>query len=147
MIEGVVITPLRQIIDKRGKVMHMLRCDNEIFSKFGEIYFSTINPKSIKAWKLHKEMILNCCVPHGKVKFVIHDARTTSKTNGVTAEYIMSPEEYFLITVPPMVWTGFQCLSEKPSILVNCATIPHDTDEYERMSESNDLIPYNWQKL
>jgi len=28
MIEGVKITPLRQIFDERGKVMHMLRVDS-----------------------------------------------------------------------------------------------------------------------
>ena len=37
MIDGVVITPLRQIVDERGKVMHMLRRDAQHFSGFGEI--------------------------------------------------------------------------------------------------------------
>jgi len=41
MIEGVVITPLHQIFDERGKVMHMLRKDSPIFSEFGEIYFES----------------------------------------------------------------------------------------------------------
>ena len=40
MIEGVKIPPLKQIIDERGKVMHMLRNDSPNFEKFGEIYFS-----------------------------------------------------------------------------------------------------------
>ena len=59
MIDGVVITPLRQIFDERGKVMHMLRSDDKNFSKFGEIYFSCTHPGVIKAWHLHKEMTLN----------------------------------------------------------------------------------------
>ena len=41
MIEGIIIKELKQIIDARGKVMHMLRCDSPIFTKFGEIYFSS----------------------------------------------------------------------------------------------------------
>ena len=41
MIEGVKITPLKQIKDRRGKIMHMLRSDSPIFQNFGEIYFST----------------------------------------------------------------------------------------------------------
>ena len=40
MIEGVIITPLRQIEDDRGKVMHMLREDSPVYERFGEIYFS-----------------------------------------------------------------------------------------------------------
>ena len=49
MIEGIKITPLKQIEDERGKVMHMLRNDSKNFTKFGEIYFSFTNPNSIKA--------------------------------------------------------------------------------------------------
>ena len=46
MIEGVIITPLKQIEDERGKVMHMLREDSKVFKRFGEIYFSFTNPQS-----------------------------------------------------------------------------------------------------
>ena len=42
MISGIKITPLKQIVDDRGKIMHMLRSDSSIFTNFGEIYFSTI---------------------------------------------------------------------------------------------------------
>ena len=62
MIEGVLITPLRQIMDERGKVMHMLREDSPAFSRFGEIYFSCTHPGAIKAWHLHKKMTLNYAV-------------------------------------------------------------------------------------
>ena len=62
-IEGIKITPLKIIKDHRGSVMHMLRNDNEVFEKFGEIYFSTIFENKIKAWHLHKEATLNyACV-------------------------------------------------------------------------------------
>ncbi len=50
MIEGITITPLKQILDERGKVMHMLRRDDEHFQQFGEIYFSTVRPNVVKAW-------------------------------------------------------------------------------------------------
>ena len=39
MIEGVIITPLKQIEDERGKVMHMLREDSKVFKRFGEFIF------------------------------------------------------------------------------------------------------------
>ena len=55
MINGVIITELKTLSDNRGKVMHMLRNDSNVFSSFGEIYFSTINFQSIKAWHLPKE--------------------------------------------------------------------------------------------
>ena len=59
MIEGIKITPLKQIEDERGKVMHMLRNDSKTFTKFGEIYFSTVYPNKIKGWHLHGKMTLN----------------------------------------------------------------------------------------
>ena len=49
MIERVVVTPLRQISDERGKVMHMLKATDATFERFGEIYFSCVFPGAIKA--------------------------------------------------------------------------------------------------
>ena len=34
MIDGVIITKRKQIIDERGKIMHMLRNDEKIFKNF-----------------------------------------------------------------------------------------------------------------
>ena len=48
MIHGVEITPLKQILDERGKVIHTLRCDSENFRQFGEVYFSCVYPGAIK---------------------------------------------------------------------------------------------------
>ena len=80
MIHNVKITPLRIIPDNRGKVMHMLRSDSEVFSRFGEIYFSTVFYKSIKAWHLHKESTLNYVCVSGEVKLVLFDDRENSPT-------------------------------------------------------------------
>ena len=49
MIEGVKISKLKIISDDRGKVMHMLRNDSQVFKSFGEVYFSTIYENKIKA--------------------------------------------------------------------------------------------------
>ena len=50
-IAGVFIQNLKIIPDERGSVLHMLRSDSSLYKNFGEIYFSEINPKTIKAWK------------------------------------------------------------------------------------------------
>ena len=144
MIEGVVITPLRQIFDDRGKVMHMLRKDSPIFSEFGEIYFSCTYPGAIKAWHLHKEMTLNYAVIHGSIKCVLYDDRLGSKTRGCVEEYFLSPENYSLITVPPLVWNGWKGIGDETSIVANCATIPHDPSEIERKPAIDSSIPYDW---
>ena len=145
MIEGDKITPLKQIFDERGKIMHMIRADSEVFTQFGEIYFSCINTGAIKAWHLHKQMTLNYAAIYGEIKFVLYDNRPNSKTKGCIDEYFLSPENYCLITVPPMVWNGFKGIGTKDSIVANCATIPHDPLEIERKSAFDTSIPYDWQ--
>ena len=35
MIKDVKVTPLRQILDERGKVMHMLKVSDTNFQQFG----------------------------------------------------------------------------------------------------------------
>ena len=64
LIDGVKITPKRQILDERGKVMHMLKTSDPEFEAFGEIYFSCVNPGAIKAWHIHKSMTLNLSLIH-----------------------------------------------------------------------------------
>ena len=144
MIDGVVLTPLKQIFDERGKVMHMLREDSEVFSRFGEIYFSCTHPGVVKAWHLHKEMILNYAVIFGEIKFVLFDDRKGSPTRGKIQEFFISPENYLLVTVPPLIWNGFKSVGTNTAIVANCATMPHSPDEIERRPAFDVSIPYDW---
>jgi dTDP-4-dehydrorhamnose 3,5-epimerase len=145
MIDGVRVTPLDQILDERGKVMHMLRSDSDLFGGFGEIYFSCVYPGAIKGWHLHKKMILNYAVPHGNIKFVLYDDRVGSPTRGEIQEIFMGPDHYCLVTVPPMIWNGFKGIGTEMAIVANCASIPHDPEEMERRGPSDPSIPYDWE--
>jgi len=144
MIEGVMITPLKQILDERGKVMHMLRSTDPHFVSFGEIYFSCVYPSVIKGWHLHKKIILNYAVPFGKIKFVLYDDRESSKTRGEIQEIFLGPENYCLVTVPPLVWNGFKGVGIEMAIVANCASMAHDPNEIERLDPFDNSIPYKW---
>lgn len=144
MIDGVILTPLRQIFDERGKVMHMLREDSTVFSRFGEIYFSCTYPGVVKAWHLHKEITLNYAVVFGEIKFVLFDDRPGSPTRGQIQEFFVSPENYMLVTVPPLIWNGFKAIGTDTAIVANCATFPHSPEELERRPPSAASIPYTW---
>ena len=145
MIDGVRVTPLKQILDERGKVMHMLRRDSEGFQGFGEIYFSCVYPGAIKGWHLHKKMILNYTVPHGHIKFVLYDDREGSPTQGKVQEIFMGPDNYCLVTVPPRIWNGFKGIGTGMAIVANCASISHDPEEMERRDPFDPSIPYHWE--
>lgn len=145
MIEGVRVTPLRQICDERGKVMHMLRSDAPGFSGFGEIYFSTVFPGAIKGWHVHSRMTLNYAVPHGRIKFVLFDDREGSGTRGEINEFFLGPDNYQLVTVPPFVWNGFKGIGTEMAVVANCASIPHDPSEIDRLDPFDPKIPYDWE--
>ena len=144
MIEGVLIIPLKQISDERGKVMHMLRCDDPHFKKFGEIYFSVVYPGMIKGWHIHKKMTLNYAVVSGMIKLVLYDRREKSPTKGELMELFMGEDNYLLVQIPPGVVNGFKGIGIKPAIVANCATEPHDPEEIIRIDPFSKDIPYNW---
>jgi len=144
MIQGVIVQPLQQFADERGKVMHMLRSDSHIFEKFGEIYFSVVNQGAVKAWRLHREMTINLAVPFGKIRLVLYDDRKDSRTRGQTQEMMIGEDNYSLVKVPPKIWNGFQGMAAPISIIANCATLPHDPKESTRLDHSDPYIPYQW---
>lgn len=146
MIEGVVITPLRQIPDERGKVMHMLRRDDPEFEQFGEIYFSMVYPQAIKAWHLHSAAILNYAVVAGMIKLVLYDQRPHSSTRGQIQVIFAGEQNYVRVKIPHGIYTGFQGIGTGTAIVANCATLPHDPHESTRLDPFSKEIPYDWTK-
>ena len=146
MISGVIIQPLKQIEDERGKVMQMLRKDSELFLGFGEVYFSLIHCGKIKAWKKHLKMTQHFAVPMGKVKIVIYDERKGSPTYKEIQVVELGEGNYSLVRIPPLLWYGFQGISLGTSLIVNCASLPHDPQEAENLDPLTKLIPFSWSK-
>ena len=140
MINDVLLTPLDIIETLGGNIMHAMKEIDAGFYGFGEAYFSEVNFNSIKAWKRHKEMTLNLVVPIGKIKFVLFDNREGS--NNQFQEITISRDNYFRLTVPPMVWVGFKGLSKNGSLLLNIANIGHDPLEVDRKNIKE--IEFNW---
>jgi len=144
-IHGVKIIKKNQIIDERGKIKHMLRADDQNYSKFGEIYFSFVNPKKIKAWHYHKHMTLNYVAVHGSIKLVLFDDRNESATKGELEEIILSDKNHCLVSIPPKIWNGFCSNNSNVAILANCSDIPHDKEEIVRIPYNDKKIPYKWE--
>jgi len=140
MIKDVLITKLDVIDTPGGNVMHAMKESSIGYSGFGEAYFSKVNQRAVKAWKRHKEMTLNLMVPLGEVRFVLFDDREILSPQ--FQEIIISKNNYCRLTIPPMIWMGFQGLSNGDSILLNIADIEHDPNEVDR--KEIEKINYNW---
>ena len=138
-LDQVTVTNLQRIPTRGGDILHGLKSNEVSFNGFGEAYFSWIESGEVKAWKKHLKMKMNLLVPSGLIKFVFHDQETNS-----FREISIGESNYCRITVPNEIWFGFQGITEKSSLLLNIASIPHDPTEIERVNK--DQFDYNWNK-
>ena len=143
MINNVLVTPLKIIPVKGGDVLHAMKSSDDGFVGFGEAYFSVIDYGVIKAWKRHKKMQVNFIVPRGRIRFVLCDNQDGRKVNNYQ-EVILSLNNYSRLTIPPMIWFGFQGLDEESSLLLNLASLEHKINEVD--SKATDEIKYNWER-
>ena len=84
------------------------------------------------------------CPRRLQIKFVLYDDRNNSNTKGEVQEIFISPENYCLVTVPPLIWNGFKSVGSTPAIVANCSTHPHRDTEISRLPFNDLSIPYNW---
>ena len=148
MIEGVKVKKLKVIPDERGRLMEMFRCDDELFTKFGQVYLSTTYPGVVKGWHYHKLQADNIVCVKGMLKLVLYDGRENSATKGEVNEYFLGDHKPLLVQVPKGVYHGWKCISENEAFVINCPTEPYNysqPDEYRLDPHSSD-IPYQWER-
>ncbi len=148
MIQGVKIKKLNPIPDERGRIMEVLRTDDDLFVKFGQAYITTAYPGVVKAWHYHKLQFDSFAVIHGMMKVVLYDSRPDSSTKGEVNEFFMGEHNPMLVQIPLMVYHGFKCISSHEAIMLNCPTEPYNRtkpDEY-RLDAHTKEIPYDWSR-
>ena len=143
-MSGVLMTPLNIISVPCGDVLHGIKKDDAGYSGFGEAYFSTIDSGAIKAWKRHREMTMNLVVPVGEIRFVIYDDRPSRSADKIFHQVVLSRKQYCRLTVPPMVWMGFQGLGSNENMLLNFSNIKHSAHEVDRL-DRNEIV-FDWNK-
>jgi dTDP-4-dehydrorhamnose 3,5-epimerase len=147
-IAGVQTKPLRLVPDERGWLMEILRSDDkDFFTKFGQVYVSATYPGVVKAWHYHKVQIDHFACVAGMVKLVLIDTRPGSPTEGAVNEFFVGSQNPLLVQVPNLVYHGWKCISEEPSLVVNVPTEPYcygDPDEFRL--EAHGVLPYDWSR-
>jgi len=148
MIEGVKLKDLKVVPDERGRLTEILRADDELFEKFGQVYMTTAYPGVVKAWHYHKLQTDNMAVIKGMMKVVLYDARKDSPTHSEVNEFFLGEHNFKLIQIPKMVYHGFKCISQEEAIVINVPTRPYNhehPDEY-RVDPYENNIPYDWRR-
>ncbi|MEN6423434.1 MAG: dTDP-4-dehydrorhamnose 3,5-epimerase family protein [Smithella sp.] len=148
MIEGVIIKKLKVIPDERGRLMEILRADDDFFEKFGQVYLTSAYPGVVKGWHYHKRQADNMAVLNGMMKIVLYDGRKKSKTCGEINEIFAGTHNPVLVHIPAFVYHGFKCISEKEALVVNIPTEVYNynkPDEY-RLPAHGSRIKYDWER-
>ncbi len=152
MIEGVKIKKLKVIPDDRGFLMEMLRTDDEVFEKFGQVYLTGVKRGVAKGWHYHKIQTDHFICITGKALVVLYDARAESPTKGEVQEFVLSePEiegEHLLLKIPVGVFHGFTAIDYEEARIINIPTEKYnynEPDEY-RCAWNSPEVPYTWPK-
>lgn len=149
MIDGVKIKQLKPIADERGRLMEILRSDDEIFKKFGQVYITTIYPSVVKGWHYHKEQTDSIACVSGMIKLVLSDSRDDSPTQGEINEFFIGEHNPILVQIPPNVAHGMKGIADKESIILNIPDKPYNhksPDEY-RIPPHEDIVSYKWDRV
>ena len=148
LIKGVRVKLLKIIPDERGRLFEMLRCDEPLFRKFGQVYCTTVHPGVVKGWHYHKKQVDNFVCVAGMIKLVCYDSRPGSSTKGVVNEFFIGTHHPALVQIPAGVYHGFKGISPQEAIVINIPTEPYHhqrPDEYRLDPHQND-IPYDWNR-
>lgn len=146
MIAGVRVKQLRVIPDERGRLMEILRSDDELFQKFGQLYMTTAHPGVVKGWHYHKKQVDNFAVVKGMIKLVLYDRREDSSTRGEINEFFLGEHSPQLVQVPALVLHGFKGVGTETAVVINCPTeLYHyqQPDEF-RVDPFGGEVPYDW---
>ena len=146
LIDGVKTKQLRVIPDERGRLAEILRADDDLFSKFGQVYFTTAYPGVVKGWHYHKKQTDYFFCIRGMTKLVLYDPREDSPTYKLINEFFVGDRNPLLVVIPPYIYHGFKAISTEESIMINIPTEPYNRenpDEY-RLDAHTVEIPYDW---
>ena len=146
VIEGVQVKQLKPNADERGFLMEILRCDDDLFEKFGQVYVSLNYPGVVRAWHYHKKQNDFFVVVKGMIKVALYDSRDGSPTKGEVNEYFLGENNRVMLRIPVGVMHGYKTMGVEPSLLLNFPTEPYDRqqpDEY-RLPWNTTEIPYDW---
>jgi dTDP-4-dehydrorhamnose 3,5-epimerase len=148
MIQGVKTKNLKVLPDERGRLMEILRRDDEIFLEFGQAYVTTTYPGVIKAWHKHEKQTDNIACVVGMIKLAVYDGRPDSPTHREINQFYIGVHNPMLVQVPAGVYHGWMCVSPEEAVVVNVPTNTYDraNPDEQRLDPATSEIPYDWKR-
>jgi dTDP-4-dehydrorhamnose 3,5-epimerase len=146
VIDGVVVKPLKRVVNDRGWLLEVQRHDDPEFAGFGQTYVTATKPGIIKAWYRHHRQIDNMAVVSGLLRVALFDGRPGSPTRGAIMELRAGGDAPVLIQIPIGVWHGFTPVGEAEVLALHLNTLPYDFDstDEDRLPPDSPDIPFRW---
>ena len=146
MIDGVRLKRLRVVPDERGRLMEILRKDDELFQAFGQVYVTTTLPGVVKAWHRHARQTDNIACVAGMIKVALFDDREGSPTRGRVDQLYLGVHNPALLQVPAGLWHGWMGVGPEEAVIVNVPTEAYDhaAPDEQRRDAHDPAIPYDW---
>ena len=126
--------------------MEILRADDPLFQKFGQVYVTVARPGVVKAWHSHRVQTDHLAVVAGEARVALYDGRDGSPTRGIVVDVVAGEGNPVLIIIPPGVYHGFRSTGDAPAYVVNVPTELYNYDAPDELRRPYDdpAIPYDW---
>jgi len=124
---GALFSGLPLIVNSNGNLRHIFKSELGRTLPFSEIYFSEVNPKSIKAWKYHNLQTQNISVAFGQIRVI---CVVKKPTENIFEVFDMNCEElYGVLTIPTGIYYALINRTDAPTVLLNTTDIVHNPIE------------------
>ena len=146
-IRGVKFKKLVRHCDDRGFFQEILRDDENLLDRFGQLSMSKTFPGVIKAFHYHEHQDDLWFFPSGNAQAVLYDLRKDSPSRGVTEKFYMGEDNPSLLLIPKGVAHGYRVLGNDPVVIIYFTTRsynPSDPDE-KRIPYDDPGIGFNWE--
>jgi dTDP-4-dehydrorhamnose 3,5-epimerase len=151
MIQGVQVKTLTVLPDDRGFLMEMLRADEPLFERFGQVYLTGCKRGVAKGWHYHQAQTDYFVCVGGAALLVLYDPRDTSPTRGIVQELrLHAPPSQepppLLVKIPPLILHGFTASGCEEARIINVPTLPYrrDAPDEYRIPWNSPEVPYRW---
>jgi dTDP-4-dehydrorhamnose 3,5-epimerase len=124
---GALFFGLPLIINSNGNLRHIFKSEPGSTLPFSEIYFSEVNPKSIKAWKHHSLQTQNISVAFGQIRIICVSKKPSENIFEV---FDLNSEELFgILTIPTGIYYALINRTDRPTVLLNTTDIVYNPVE------------------
>lgn len=147
MIAGVRHKKLQKHCDDRGYFAELVRDDEGLLKRFGQMSVSMSYPGVIKAFHYHEEQDDIWYFPLGNAQVVLYDLRQESESYQETNVFYMGEENPSVLLIPRGVAHGYRVLGNRPLMIVYLTTQSYrpDAPDEHRIPWNDPKINFNWQ--